>query len=535
MEIYLIYGCEEMFNDYIWQNYLNSGGKETAEDFKNAVEDFKNLEKYADKIAALHKVYCPSKYLNQSLKQDIINLFNWVYSGELPYSCYELDCLPEGKEYTINDIITIFYKSINQPDEKLSESRIFEEFSAGIEFYTTFIFLVFPEIFIPYYFRCNFNVLEKIAGEFEIKLPVMPVKKDYKGRFFYYGELCQVFYDFRMEHNMSPYEFCAFLYDFAPKYIGGVNSYIINNLPSAKGAYFIGGAKGDEFLSDENDIITPWQCNPETMAGDNIVMYLKYPISAVDSIWRSVSIGFNDPFFYFYRWTYIAKPVKINRVSQKQLQNDSLFKDIPIVRKNMQGINGVELYPKAYNHLLDIACSDLPKLVFLENIEMPNIQREKDVENNLIKPFLNDLGYSEDSYIQQLYIEIGNHNHAFLPYFVINPKIADGHKSAEFIIEAKFSVASKKEFDEYKKQARSYANQLKAKYSVIASKEGIWISSETDDYSRDFIVLSWAQLKNPDNFHNVKKFLGYGNVIKSSSVRIRLTDRASEFLMFSDD
>lgn len=522
-----------MFNDYIWQNYLNSGGRETAKDFKYAVEEFENLKKYADKIADLHKVYCPSKYLNQSLKQDIINLLNYVESGELPYSCYELARLPDGKEYTINDIIKFFYKNINQPDEKLSPSQIFEEFSVGIEFYTTFIFLVFPEIFIPYYFRCNFNVLEKIADEFEIKLPEIPVKKDYKGRFFYYGELCQAFYDFRMKHNMSQYEFCAFLYDFAPKYIGGINSYIITDLPSARGAYFIGGTKDDEFLSDEKDIITPWQCNPETMAGDNIVMYLKYPISAVDSIWRSISVGFNDPFFYYYRCTYIAKPVKINKVTQKQLQEDSLFKDVPIVKKNMQGVNGVELYPKVYNHLLDLAHSDLPKLVFLENVETPDIQREKDVENKLIKPFLNDLGYSENDYNQQLYIEIGNHNHALIPDFVVKPKITKGHKSAEFIIEAKFSVNSKKEFDEYKNQARSYANQLKAKYSVIASKEGIWISSESDDYSRDFIVFNWAQLKEPDNFYIVKKYLGYGYVIKSSSKK--MTVETSELFLFSNN
>lgn len=524
-----------MFNDYVWQNYLSSGGKETAEAFKNAVEEIETLESYADKIAYLHAAYCPSKHLNQRLKYDIIDLFNWTQSGELPYSCYAIAELPEEKSYNIQDVMKFFYKSMNQSGEKLSPNQIFEEFSAGIEFYTTFIFLVFSEIFVPYYFKCNFNVLEKIADLFEIKLPELPVKKDYKGRLFYYGELCQTFYEFRNEHNMSQYEFCAFLYDFAPKYIGGINSYIINDLPRAKGAYFIGGTKDDAFLSEKQDIVIPWQCSPETLAGDNIVMYLKYPISAVDSIWRSVSVGFNDPFFYFYRCTYIASPVKINTVSQKQLQSDSLFKDVPIVRKNMQGINGVELYPRMYNRLLDIACSDLPRLAFLEDVDMPHIQREKDVENKLIKPFLNDLGYAENDYTQQLYIEIGNHNHALIPDFVVKPKVAKGHHFAEFIIEAKYSVASKKEFEEYKKQARSYANQLKAKYSVIASKEGVWLSSETDDYSCDFIVLSWAQLKNPDNFYNVKKFLGYGNVIKSAETRKKLAGRAAEYSMFMDD
>ena len=74
---------------------------------------------------------------------------------------------------------------------------------------------------------------------------------------------------------MSQYELCAFLYDFAPKYIGGIDSYIINDLPKSNSAYFIGASKDDSFLSTNSDIITPWQCNPETCVGDSIVMYLK--------------------------------------------------------------------------------------------------------------------------------------------------------------------------------------------------------------------------------------------------------------------
>ena len=90
---------------------------------------------------------------------------------------------------------------------------------------------------------------------------------------------------------MSPYELCAFLYDFAPKYIGGIDSYIIKELPEPKSAFFIGGSKEDIFLDESKDVVTCWQCNPDTRAGDMIVMYLRTPISAVDSVWRSVSIG----------------------------------------------------------------------------------------------------------------------------------------------------------------------------------------------------------------------------------------------------
>lgn len=248
------------------------------------------------------------------------------------------------------------------------------------------------------------------------------------------------------------------------------------------------------------------------MAGDAIVMYLKFPISAIDSIWRSVSIGFNDPFFYYYRCTYIAKPYKINKISQKQLEKDSVFKELPIVKKNMQGLNGVELYPSVYNHLLDITKADLPRLEFAISKEELVLSREKDVENKLIKPFLTKLGYTEKDYTQQLYIEIGNHNHALIPDFVIHPIISKGHQSADFIVEAKFSISSNSQLEQAKTQARGYAKLLGAKCSVIVSKEKIWITNVDDDYSTSILSFSWIDLQNEDNFYKVFNMIGNGKL-----------------------
>lgn len=368
---------------------------------------------------------------------------------------------------------------------------------------------MFPEKFIPYYFLYNFNVLEKIIQEFEIELPPMPIKKDYRGRFYYYGDVCAALLDFREKHNMSPYELCAFLYDFAPKYIGGIDSYIIKDLPELpRSAFFIGGSKDDIFLADDSDTITCWQCNPETLAGDMVVMYLKTPVSAVNSVWRSVSIGFNDPFFYYYRCTYIAKPVVIKQISQKQLQEDKVFKELPIVRKNMQGINGVELRPTEYNHLMDLAKADVPRLKFDITSGNPELANEKDVENKLIKPLIEKLGYSEKDYTQQLYIEIGNRNHALIPDFVLLPVVSKGHHSAFAHIEAKHTISNQKEMEEYKTQARSYAVQLKAKYSVIASAEGVWVSAPDDDFTEDIFSATWVELNNPDIFSELFKLIG---------------------------
>ncbi len=500
-----------MFNEYVWKTYLKADGKEVVDFFeKSLCQSFS--EDFAHRICEMHKVYCPSKSVNGFLFSDLKELSEGINTEEYGflYGCYSVAELPDG-EYSIADIIDVFYHGIND-NGTMTDNQIFAEFCGGMPYYTTFLSMELPELFIPYYFQYNYNVFEKIAQEFEIDLPPIPLKRDYKARLYHYGEICAALYDFRTKHCMSLYELCAFLYDFAPKYIGGVDSYIIKDLSEPKSIFFIGGSKDDAFLEDNPDVISCWQCNPDTRAGDLIVMYLRSPISAVDSIWRSVSIGFNDPFFYYYRCTYIARPQKLKRITQKQLQQDAIFKDLPIVRKNMQGINGVEIYPSVYNHLLDMVKSDLPRFNYAMENSDSDFAREKDVENKLIKPFLEKLGYSEKEYRQQLYIEIGNHNHALIPDFVIHPVVTSGHQSAAFLVEAKLSIPSKKLLEEAKTQARGYAKLLNAKYSVIAAKEGFWISQVSDDYSKDILAYSWAELKDEDNFFKVFKLLGNGKI-----------------------
>lgn len=460
-------------------------------------------EEYSDRIARLHKVYCPCESLNNNLKEQLLDLFASLCEGE---SFFEDEKLYNFESAT-NDICSLFLR-----ENENSFQKAFDVFSGSIEYYSTLFAIELRELFLPYYFKCNFNIVKKIAEEFEIALPELPVKKDYESRFLYYIAFCAVMYDFRIKHHMTPAQLCAFLYDFAPNFVGGIESYIIKNLPEPKSAYFVGGHKWDAFLSKNADTISCWQCNPDTRAGDMIVMYLKTPISAVDSVWRSVSVGFNDPFFYYYRCTYIANPVGIKRISQKELQGDAVLGNLPIVRKNMQGINGVEILPSQYNRLMDMAKAEVPRLQFSISSGDTDYALEKDVENKLIKPLLEKLGFSENEYTQQLYIEIGNHNHALIPDFVILPYKTKGHYSAQYLIEAKLTIPSLSYLEEVKTQARSYAKLLGAKYSVIASKEKLWITGQNDDYSADVFSASWDELNDADTFSSLLKLIGKSSI-----------------------
>lgn len=518
-----------MFNKYVWDNYLKSGGNDVVELFRKNLTDVCSSE-YAAQIHHMIAKYCPMEdhlcTLEEGLKglkpfsdeesmiDDNANQDN-VYGPTLGNNedCIDEDADNEDEYDFIDAFMDDEYDDIcriieDQYHLEPTPQRVFEMFISELPFSSTVYCMVFPDFFFPYYYQFNFNVLQIIADQFGIVLPPIPLKKDYEERFYYYGDICRTLIEFRETNGLSPYEMCAFLYDFAPNYIGGMNSYIINDLPDPKGAFFIGGAKTDKDLANDPSAVTVWQCNEATRAGDMILMYLRSPISAIDSVWRACSVGFIDPFFYYYRCTYISRPIKIKAVTQNQIKDDPILGSLPIVKKNMQGINGVELMPSEYNRVMDMAQTDVFRFEHDEAKQVTGIKREKDVEDKLIKPLLTKLGYSENEYTQQLYIEIGNHNHALIPDFVLLPNRAIGHASAFVVIEAKKTIPNEKFLEETKTQARSYANLLKTKYSVIASQEKVWVTSNKDDYASTIFEATWQELKDPDTFFNLGKLIG---------------------------
>lgn len=107
-----------------------------------------------------------------------------------------------------------------------------------------------------------------------------------------------------------------------------------------------------------------------------------------------------------------------------------------------------------------------------------------------------------------MYVEIGNHNHALIPDFVLLPNNSGGHYSGFAVIEAKRSIASEKQLETVKGQARSYAKLLGAEYSVIASQESLWITSVKDDYSKSIFEQSWEALSEADMFYALEKIIG---------------------------
>jgi len=506
-----------MINKYVWDIYLKSGGDQTVKLFRDNL--YKRFSSdYASGIRKMQEHFCVSKEIIADTEWQLQTVCSTV--NEMELTEWEL----EGEEaldedaiaQAMKDIDDIFAEEYNYIlNEEKTDKSAFQYFSYNLCGLSTLYSFNHPDLFVPYYFICNYNILNMIADAFDIELPELPQKADYRARTWHYANLCKAFYKFRVENRLSYCEFCAFLYDFAPHYIGGIDSYIIRELPEPKAAYFVGGGGNNADAEAENDTgkITYWQCNPATRAGDMIVMYLTFPISAISSVWRSMSIGFIDPFFFYYRCTYIGMPEKITRIPIADIKNDSLLGKMPIVSKNMQGVNGVELRPSEYNYIASKDGLDLPRLENALSDNDGHFANEKEVEEKLIKPLLVKLGFSEDDYVQQMYVEIGNHNYALIPDFVINPSSANGHYSGYAIIEAKRSVPNDKQLAHVKVQARSYAKLLGARFSVIASMEKVWITASEDDYDRFIFEATWESLSDTDVFYRLEKLIGKRQVM----------------------
>lgn len=488
---------------YQWNNYLKSGGSKLVELFQDVLDGkLKRLKDFNDNIKELHSKFCPSKKMIDLCYENIDAIIYALNNGL--WSLYQ--SFENGVGYNSHSGLKCIESSIREAnkDLKFDDKDLIEYFCASIEKETFAAALQIPDLFIPYFFRENYNIVEYIAREFDIELPPMPPKKDYLGRFYFYADLCDAFQDFRFRNGLSAAELWAFLYDYAPNCVG-LMDYISDELPEPRSAFLVGSDSDDLYI---NENVTVWQCSPDTRAGDMIMMYIKYPDCQIKKVWRSISAGFDDPFFYYYRCTYIGRCKNIKGMTLKQLKSDKIVGELPIVKKNMQGLNGTEIKPSVYNYMIDKARSKADKISCYEADSSVKIENEHDVEIQLIEPLLEKLGWSKSEYVPQMNIRLGSGADRIVPDYVILPEQIPYHETALYVIEAKQSITSEKKLDAAKGQARSYARQLQSKNAVIASQEGIWVTSEDDDFNDIVFHCTWEEMNDPDIFSQLSRLIG---------------------------
>lgn len=279
---------------------------------------------------------------------------------------------------------------------------------------------LFGEYFFPYLYIDDFYQLARLADCFEIELPPIPKKPDYRARCMYYWELCKVFYQFRKENELSPAELSAFMYDHVPGVIG---IDVKKEMPNPSAAWFIGGlikGYGTHWTTGF------WQTNMDTKRGDILIHYETSPVSAITCLWIAQTDGVVDPFFHYYSNTYIGDRIAIPNIPLKDLKADGYFSNHPLVRKNFQGVNGWPVTGKDYSEFLRLLAakgfdtSALPQIYTPSLPEGVIVNNERDVEVNLLEPLLNSMGwYEHKDFIRQLPIHAGRgHRISRITHFI---------------------------------------------------------------------------------------------------------------------
>lgn len=392
---------------------------------------------------------------------------------------------------------------------KSNEYRVKAAKTLWLSLFLYYHFDDFQPILLP----TRFDIIQRNCDALGIDLPAIPRTNDYKLYLSYFYDICESWNSFQKDNDLTDAELCACIYDFASMLLLPEES-TNSNLPMPTNVWLTGASgKGDfAFLDtlgveagDNKENI--WACNERTKRGDIIVLYCTSPRSYIHSIWRSNSGGIFNPFDYYHCRTTICNGILTSHITFNDLKNDEYMSQIPIVRKNLQGINGVELTALDYSELLRLIeqkggdISALPKLYEAEDVDFGEIKLEKDVEEKILIPMLRKLGYGEADWTRQLSRKTGRGTRA-IPDFVFFAKGNKHFETAPFVIEAKLDMSLMRNRINDFEQALSYASMLHSSLMGLCDKERLIIyrvdSTGSADRNAPIFEEHWASIYKDD-------------------------------------
>ncbi len=498
------------FNKYAWSLYKQS--KQWA-DFSKVFD----TDNVAQNEYAILRKFNPYEYGNGGPMEELsfygmmeelwVNCISDFYD---PYNNYHDNSEGESPK-TLGDARLFWSDIIDHGVRDVHgvtvEQGDYQTMLAAVVMLSFLCYYVADEFFFPYMFRYRAFDLYKITDAFDITLPPLPRKSDYKARCMYYFDLCEVMYHFRKENDLSPLELCAFLYDYAPSYLSTLD--VNHPIPEPAQAWCIGGLIDD---LDKDSGVKLWQSSPETKRGDILIHYETTPISAITHIWISQTDGVIDPFFHYYANVYLSDGIEVPQVTLKDMRKDGHFSNHPIVRKNFQGVNGWRFTGEDYSNLLrmlkDRGC-DITKLPQLY-VPLPprdvEIRKERDVEVKLLEYYLDKMGLHEGTdYERQVPIQSGRGTAIYPDYVFGYNKI---RCTCSVMLEAKFLMRNNKDLLNAFSQARSYALIMQAETLILCDKECMIIYENKNGFDRsNGVRYYWGDFEKADVFQKVKFYL----------------------------
>jgi len=509
-------------NKNIWNLYKNSErGKEAIALFTFDNEK-DNTKAKVELISQKYKEYLGGENAVKYFIRNFALVINSIYADKLfieenegatEYFTRLIDNLEicRVEENSSGELVRI------ENERPLIVKKNYKTFCSILSEISLVLFLYGDLFYFPVLFREQFDVFMKILDVLDIPMPELPAKSDKRGRLLLYNNLNNNIVKFAGENNLTPEETCACIYDFAFMLLE--DEKMQTEMPEPTNIWLTGGSKNDYKRFLENPIKgakSVWTCNENTKRGDIIVMYVLSPYSCIQSIWRADIDGVYTPFNYYNSRTRATKGMLVPHVTLNELKADSYFSQLSIIRKNFQGVNGIQFSATDYKELQRILkgkgfdISVLPQLYKPDLEFAAQLKTEKDVEEKLLIPLLEKLGYSETDWTRQLSQKAGRKEKA-IPDFVFLPKGEIHFQNAPMVIEAKFNMSSNIERTKSYNQALSYARLMKSAVFGICDKDRLIIYKDKKGYFDRFnpaFEKHWQSINDAETFRQLKLLIG---------------------------
>ena len=450
-------------------------------------------------VASLH----PEYIIPQDCARNASNFNRW------------LDSYPEIEEGLAGEKRFMFFEQFVDTLQSSTQMR-FRDLNAQMDAISLALYNRNP-FFKPVIYTYHYDAFENDCRSLGIDLPEPPITKDYRNYFFFYYEICEVLNRFQQEHGLTDAELCAAIYGFEEK------ETISLDLPEPTNIWLIGG--GSDFdlsrLDDTTDNTpTIWQGNERSRRGDLVVVYVLYPVSAIHSVWRVVKEGMFNPFDNYQNRIALSCGIKVPEIKLAELKEK--FGYLQIVKKNMQGVNGVSLDTDDYKKMETIWVergfdkSKLPVLTQPEEMDVDIKDEINDVYTKIVERIIPRLGYQEGEWQGgkrgQLRRQSGR-KEAEIPDYVFFAHGDEVQPSAPLVIEAKFDFKNARQLRKDFNQGYSYAKALHSKYLGLCDKRELFIF---EGKAGDFFNLDnpcfhrrWADIFSKDTvFMELKAIIG---------------------------
>lgn len=384
-----------------------------------------------------------------------------------------------------------------------------------------------PNFFLPNFYEMQFIYLKRLADKYDLELPKVPNRSDYRERWMYYYDMCSILNAFFVENEINSFgEACAFLYDYEMTHIKEEMEEEVKTMPDVpEQAWILVGTYGQ---GERNMKKGFWQANQLTCKGDIMLFYEKYPVKKMNSVWIAQEDGVVDPFFHYYSNTYIGNKIEIpaeQALTFEDFRNSEYFQKRDskgnYVSKRFQDVSGWQVTTEDYaeiKRMLEAKGFDtsvLPSLYEPKKLVGVNIELESDVSNQLLVPLLEEMGWKKDiDFKAEVEFKAGRgstgHSMKKRPDFCLHLKGEKESIEAKVVIEVKLFMKNNDEIESNYKQGLSYAKWGNAQVLVLCDKAQIRVYLRDKHNNFDinkYIRYRWEDMQNLEKYNELKRLL----------------------------